>query len=89
MVRLGKVSIAVTRFGVCDFCHLAVTDWRLWRWRLWFLALMTVTRNATIPKCRSWWCCTLTKIALQTFFCGRCRSGWAHKEKCLKNEKTK
>jgi len=26
-------------FGVCDFPRLAVTDWRLRRWRLWFLAL--------------------------------------------------
>jgi len=26
-------------FGVCDFSRLAVTDWRLRRWRLWFLAL--------------------------------------------------
>jgi len=25
---------------------LAVTDWRLRRWRLWFLALMTATRFA-------------------------------------------
>jgi len=24
---------------------LAVTDWRLRRWRLWFLALLTATRN--------------------------------------------
>jgi len=32
-------------FGVCDFSHLAVTDWRLRRWRLWFLALMTATRQ--------------------------------------------
>jgi len=24
---------------------LAVTDWRLRRWRLWFLALMTATRS--------------------------------------------
>jgi len=24
---------------------LAVTDWRLRRWRLWFLALMTATRK--------------------------------------------
>jgi len=24
---------------------LAVTDWRLRRWRLWFLALMTATRQ--------------------------------------------
>ena len=43
MVRLGKVSIAVKTFGVCDFSLLAVTDWRLRRWRLWFLALMTAT----------------------------------------------
>ena len=40
-VRLGKVSIAVKTFGVCDFSRLAVTDWHLRRWRLWFLALMT------------------------------------------------
>jgi len=37
-------SIAVTNFGVCDFSRWAVTDWRLRRWRLWFLALMTATR---------------------------------------------
>jgi len=29
----------VKNFGVCDFSRLAVTDWRLRRWRLWFLAL--------------------------------------------------
>ena len=33
-------------FGVCDCSRLAVTDWRLRRWRLWFLAHMT----ATLPK---------------------------------------
>ena len=43
MVRLGKVSIAVKTFGHCDFSRLAVTNWRLRRWRLWFLALMTAT----------------------------------------------
>jgi len=43
LVSLGKVSIAVKTFGVCDFSRLAVTDWRLRRWRLWFLALMTAT----------------------------------------------
>jgi len=32
-------------FGVCDFSRFEVTDWRLWRWRLWFLALMTATRQ--------------------------------------------
>jgi len=37
-VRLGKISVAVKTFGVCDFSRLAVTDWRLW-----FLALMTAT----------------------------------------------
>jgi len=30
-------------FGVCDFSRFAVTDWRVRRWRLWFLALMTAT----------------------------------------------
>ena len=40
----GKVSIAVKTLGVCDFYCLAVTDWRLRRWRLWFLALMTATQ---------------------------------------------
>jgi len=34
-------------FGVCDCSRLAVTDWRLRRWRLWFLALMTATRPVT------------------------------------------
>ena len=47
-VRLGKVSIAVKTFGVCDFSRLVVTDWRLRRWRLWFLALMTATRFSFI-----------------------------------------
>ena len=28
-----------TNFGVCDFSRLAVTDWCLRRWLLWFLAL--------------------------------------------------
>ena len=40
---MGKVSIEVKTFGVCDFSHLAVTDWRLRRWRLWFLALITAS----------------------------------------------
>jgi len=31
------------KFGVCDFSRLAFTDWRLRRWRLCFLALMTAT----------------------------------------------
>ena len=37
-------KFAVKTFGVCNFSRLAVTDWRLRRWRLWFLALMTATR---------------------------------------------
>ena len=49
-VRLGKVSIAVETFGVCDFSCLAVTDWRLRRWRLWFLALLTATLMADLLK---------------------------------------
>jgi len=35
--------MAVTNFGVCDFSRLAVTDWRLRRWLLCFLALTTAT----------------------------------------------
>ena len=34
----------VKTFGLCDFSRLAVTDWRLRRWRLWFLALMIATQ---------------------------------------------
>ena len=40
----------VETFGVCDFSRLAVTDWRLRRWRLWFLALMTATRTKEVGK---------------------------------------
>jgi len=32
-------DLTYTNFGVCDFSRLAVTDWHLRRWRLWFLAL--------------------------------------------------
>jgi len=32
-------NLTYTNFGVCDFSRLAVTDWRLRRWRSWFLAL--------------------------------------------------
>jgi len=32
-------------FGVSDFSRFEVTDWRLRRWRLCFLALMTATRR--------------------------------------------
>jgi len=44
-VKLGEVFIPVMNFGVCDFSRFAVTDWRLWRWRLCFLALMAATQN--------------------------------------------
>ena len=37
-------------FGVCDFSRFAVTDWRLRRWHLCFLALVTATRKST-KKC--------------------------------------
>jgi len=37
----------VKTFGVCDFSRFALTDWRLRRLRLWFLALMTA-----IPQSR-------------------------------------
>jgi len=40
----------VKTFGVGDFSRLAVTDWRLRRWRLWFLALMTATRHSLFQK---------------------------------------
>ena len=53
MVRLGKVSIAVKTFGVCDFSRLAVTDWRLRRWRLWFLALMTGTEWVAVISAKN------------------------------------
>ena len=35
----------VTNFGVCDFSRLAVTDWRLRRRRLWFLALSNAPKE--------------------------------------------
>ena len=35
----------VKTLSVCDFSRLAVTDWRLRRWRVWFLALMTATHE--------------------------------------------
>jgi len=51
-----KVSTAIltlpnftyTKFGVCDFSRLVVTDWRLRRWRLWFLALSSAPRNSLL-----------------------------------------
>jgi len=36
--------LTYTNFGVFDFSRLAVTDWRLRRWRLWFLALSNAPR---------------------------------------------
>jgi len=55
-VRLGKVSIAVKTFGVCDFPWLAVTVWRLRRRRLCFLALSNAPRSKehrTAPEIQS------------------------------------
>jgi len=49
---LDKVSIAVKTFGVCDFSRSAVTDWRLRRWRLCFLALLTATRKGHDTEAR-------------------------------------
>ena len=48
------MSITVKTFGVGDFSRLALTDWRLRRWRLWFWALMTATqtKRKTISKTR-------------------------------------
>jgi len=40
-------------FGVGDFSRFAVTVWRLRRWRLWFLALMTAT--LLLPQLRGAW----------------------------------
>jgi len=40
--------MAVKTFDVCDFSRLAVTDLRLRRWRLWFLALMTDTQGISL-----------------------------------------
>jgi len=37
-------NLTYTNFGVCDFSLLAFTDWRLRRWRLWFLALSNASR---------------------------------------------
>jgi len=42
--RRKRQSVTAKR-EKCDFSRLAVTDWRLRRWRLWFLALMTATLN--------------------------------------------
>jgi len=52
MISRPIISIAVTNFGVCYFSRLAVTDWRLRRWRFSakFLALMTVTRIVLITS---------------------------------------
>ena len=37
--NLTQLNLTYTNIGVCDFSRLAVTDWRLRRWLLWFLAL--------------------------------------------------
>jgi len=38
LVVFGAYDSYPTNFIVCDFSPLAATDWRLRRWRLWFLA---------------------------------------------------
>jgi len=38
-------------FGVCDFARLAVTDWSLRRWRLWFLALPNAPHSFLLCFC--------------------------------------
>jgi len=73
---LGKVSIAVKTFGVCDFCRLAVTDWRLRRWRLWFLAPVTATPpkhplNHFILEMRgAILCCNILQKWIEAFLTG-------------------
>ena len=44
-VILTLPNLTYTNFGVCEFSRLAVTDWRLRRWRLWFLALSNAPPN--------------------------------------------
>jgi len=41
---------------------LAVTDWRLRRWRLWFLALMTPTRVTRNLKMNGTFCATQSRL---------------------------
>jgi len=43
-------DLTYTNFGVCDFSRLAVTDWRLRRWRLWFLALSNAPHLEKEPE---------------------------------------
>jgi len=45
--RQTRKVATYTNFGVCDFSRLAVTDWRLWRWRVWLLALSNAPRHYT------------------------------------------
>ena len=40
-------NLTYTNCGVCDFSRLAVKDWRLRRWRLWFLALSNAPLSTT------------------------------------------
>jgi len=60
------VSIAVKTFGVGDFSRLAVTDWRLRRWRLWFSALMTSTQES-LPD---------SSTSFQLLTSAICRESW-------------
>jgi len=38
--------------GVCDISRVAAMDWRLRRWRLWFLALSNAPRHLFRNPCR-------------------------------------
>ena len=42
-----NTNLTYTNIGVCDFARLAITDWRLRRWRLWFLALSNAPRSTS------------------------------------------
>jgi len=50
ILTYSNLSLTYTNFRVCDFSRLAVTDWRLRRWRLWFLALSNVPQIKNLPK---------------------------------------
>jgi len=50
ILTLPNLNLTYTNFGVCDFSRLAVTDWRLRRWRLWFLALSNAPRTMSHTK---------------------------------------
>jgi len=49
LLNLTWPNLTYTNFGVCDFSRLAVTDWRLRRWRFWFLVLSNAPREVQKP----------------------------------------